>query len=308
MKISPTSTRTRLVFIVLIANAAGSSLFVSPLATPIQTARPFELMKSPPPPPPPSEAAAATAKSTASQNEAIISNDDGTLASLFGSEENRDTFFRCYFGTRNPVHIHRSDFSRSDDNDGGALPLPDIMLHNTLPCLNVDMRDLFDSSPYVTLRENGVPKAVDKSTMDWNDFLEQIRNGCSAVAPVVLDEAFASLRRSLETAFSPKTVSMTIYHSGPKASALLPHTDSYDVFVVQVEGCKDWEIVQGCADTQKATRFTLQPGDLLYIPYNVIHSARTTTGFDFSTHLTLGLLTGWKAEDTLNYAKYINSK
>ena len=37
---------------------------------------------------------------------------------------------------------------------------------------------------------------------------------------------------------------------------------------------------------------TLLPGDLLYMPKGVIHSAMTATGFSSTTHLTIGLTKG----------------
>ena len=64
--------------------------------------------------------------------------------------------------------------------------------------------------------------------------------------------------------------------------------------------------MQGYAETRQATTLTLLPGDVLYIPYNVIHSARTSAGYESTTHLTIGLLNKWKPDDTLNYSKSIN--
>jgi hypothetical protein len=250
----------------------------------------------------------------ASSSPSLEENDDGTLAALFGSHENRDLFFRHYFGTRSPVHIHRSQVKL----DCSFLlpppkePSPTTMSaatsnnKNNHPRLNL-IEHLFESCPYVTLREDGIPRPVDKSTMTWQAFQELIQQGCSAVIPVVQEKGFQALRASLEACFR-KSVVMTIYHSGPNASALLPHTDSYDVFVLQLEGCKDWEIVQGYAETRRETSLTLQPGDVLYIPYNVIHSARASAGYESTTHLTIGLLNKWKPDDTLNYSKSINQK
>jgi Cupin superfamily protein len=259
----------------------------TPTSIPVSTLGSAEAILAP--------SSSSLSSSSSSSSPPLADNDDGTLAALFGSHENRDVFFGYYFGTRSPVHIHRSQVE---------LDCSILLQHQSTNLI----QHLFESCPYVTLRQNGMPRPVDKTTMTWQFFQEQIfQHGCSAVIPVVQEPSFQTLRASLEACLL-KSVVMTIYHSGPNASALLPHTDSYDVLVLQLEGCKDWEIVQGHAETRKETTLTLHPGDVLYIPYNVIHSARTTAGYDSTTHLTIGLLNKWKPDDTLNYSKSINQK
>ncbi len=65
-----------------------------------------------------------------------------------------------------------------------------------------------------------------------------------------------------------------------------PHFDQYDVFLVQGEGCRDWQVGQRCdersetddgsgqkvlLDFQQSASYTLRKGDILYIPPGVAH-------------------------------------
>lgn len=96
----------------------------------------------------------------------------------------------------------------------------------------------------------------------------------------------------------PRTIA---YLSPPNALGLNEHFDTNDVFILQVEGSKTWQIsdpgielpvlrhgAQPLGDTHKATRrtITLRAGDVLYLPRGVIHSAQTSD--EASLHLTIG--------------------
>jgi hypothetical protein len=107
----------------------------------------------------------------------------------------------------------------------------------------------------------------------------------------------------------------------PHRGYLQPHTDPYDVFVIQVSGQKDWTIctpqpdgsdglsdaykaqmqeiarhnIQGCTSYTKrdlskmdCQQSTLHAGDVLYMPKGIVHYASTRDNTT-STHLTLGL-------------------
>lgn len=80
---------------------------------------------------------------------------------------------------------------------------------------------------------------------------------------------------------------------------LAPHYDPVDVFVVQLAGTKSWRVwpvphprrgddagnLDEAALGEPAIAATLQPGDILYIPYNCAHVA--TAGEQVSLHLSL---------------------
>lgn len=229
----------------------------------------------------------------------------GTLASLFGSEKARDTFFTEHFGS-DIVHMKRSE---------SELPAP---------VAGVDILSLFRSSE-ITLRTWGSSDVVNKRELPYADFEDYIAKGGSAVAHILGDETFLPLKKHMEEALG-MGVSMNVYHSGPNGVALFPHTDRYDVFVLHLEGEKVWEIcipedmskgdvgslsaadiadikevaeanVAGCTtheeeslSTMTCSNMTMVPGDMLYLPKGVVHAATTAPGFDSTTHVTIGLI------------------
>jgi ribosomal protein L16 Arg81 hydroxylase len=79
-----------------------------------------------------------------------------------------------------------------------------------------------------------------------------------------------------------------------------PHCDSVDVFVVQVDGTKDWKVwatpdVRSGRNAsfsledlgQPVLEEKLEPGDVLYIPYGTAHAA--TAQRTMSVHLSIGV-------------------
>ncbi|MEL6928502.1 MAG: cupin domain-containing protein [Cyanobacteria bacterium J06600_6] len=99
------------------------------------------------------------------------------------------------------------------------------------------------------------------------------------------------------------TAVANMYLSPPNSKGLHPHYDTHDVFVLQIEGSKNWEVH---APTQAAPLLNsfqpvipeqqlgeaihsvrLEAGDLLYIPRGYVHHAATSDSF--SLHLTIGI-------------------
>lgn len=101
-----------------------------------------------------------------------------------------------------------------------------------------------------------------------------------------------------------------LYLSRPESAALANHTDIYDIFVLQLAGAKEWILCDNqiprlldtklrgkldkCTtytpaemDSLYCERTTLYPGDALYLPKQVVHSARATSA-GLSAHLTFG--------------------
>lgn len=98
-------------------------------------------------------------------------------------------------------------------------------------------------------------------------------------------------------------VQANAYLTPPGAAGLTPHHDTHDVFVLQVEGTKEWVLREAIVDSPIARQRSdhdeaaaqpvvaeerLSPGDCLYLPRGAIHSARTQQGA--SLHVTIGLL------------------
>jgi lysine-specific demethylase/histidyl-hydroxylase NO66 len=99
------------------------------------------------------------------------------------------------------------------------------------------------------------------------------------------------------------------YVTPPGARGFAAHHDTHDVFVLQVDGHKRWNVYEPLlplplksqpssgltdgeplipADTEPALSTILGPGDALYLPRGYIHAAETND--DRSIHLTIGVL------------------
>ena len=177
------------------------------------------------------------------------------------------------------------------DRSRAELPSP-------LP-LSFDLGLFYDACEYINLRHRGSRDLLDKAQTSLADLEGYIREGGSAVISMVEPETndYYDLKQSLEASVGHQ-LSFNIYHSGPNGTALLPHYDSYDVFVLQLEGQKTWDIeLSSSLDNTENEKdeavepyaLTLHPGDLLYMPQGVVHSAKTATGFASTTHLTIGI-------------------
>lgn len=108
--------------------------------------------------------------------------------------------------------------------------------------------------------------------------------------------------RSLEKEFTCP-FQTNIYLTPPGAQGAKAHYDTHDVFVLQITGSKKWmiygtpvelplpgqdfdsKIHEPGAPTQE---FTLEPGDVAYIPRGVVHDAHSTE--TVSLHITAGVL------------------
>lgn len=102
-----------------------------------------------------------------------------------------------------------------------------------------------------------------------------------------------------ETGFKYQT---NIYLTPPSGKGFTAHWDNHDVFVLQVLGSKHWKVEKNRrtlpakdAYTEEGERefrgevyeFTLQQGDMVYIPRGFIHAAEC--GAENSMHITLGI-------------------
>jgi hypothetical protein len=93
-----------------------------------------------------------------------------------------------------------------------------------------------------------------------------------------------------------------LYLTPPHGQGFFPHWDDHDVFILQVVGSKHWKLEKqrrafpGVADGVESENlelqgeihsFTLEQGDVIYIPSGYVHAAEC--GSDSSLHVTLGL-------------------
>eukprot|EP00730_Choanoeca_flexa_P007844 TRINITY_DN12401_c0_g1_i6.p1 TRINITY_DN12401_c0_g1~~TRINITY_DN12401_c0_g1_i6.p1 ORF type:complete len:2361 (+),score=333.61 TRINITY_DN12401_c0_g1_i6:340-7422(+) len=177
--------------------------------------------------------------------------------------------------------------------------------------------DLADAT---TPRSNKLTKvnASSQTALDSQDnALELFEQGHSFVISfgdsTPLTQAIASV--------FPTTVTMNAYITPPKSQALDPHTDRYDVFIIQLSGTKTWttcvpqpEASDGMTDADKAqlaelqresidgcTSYTkrnldnmtcdtliMQPGNVLYMPKGIVHYA-VANDTEASSHLTIAI-------------------
>ncbi|MGH9490653.1 MAG: cupin domain-containing protein, partial [Terriglobales bacterium] len=94
-----------------------------------------------------------------------------------------------------------------------------------------------------------------------------------------------------------------VYLTPPAAQGAKPHYDTHDVFVLQVEGSKQWRLFGSPLPVPLAgqefdpgqhalgpvtAEFEMHAGDVAYIPRGVAHEARATR--ELSLHITLGAL------------------
>lgn len=113
--------------------------------------------------------------------------------------------------------------------------------------------------------------------------------------------AVAALCRAVEQELS-SPVHANLYMTPRRAKGFPIHYDTHDVFVLQIEGAKDWEIFDAPVllplegqpfdeavhrAGQPATTLTLRAGDCLYVPRGLLHHAQSRD--EISLHLTLGL-------------------
>ncbi len=114
--------------------------------------------------------------------------------------------------------------------------------------------------------------------------------------------SLAALCRAAEHRFG-MPFQTNVYLTPPGAQCFRTHYDTHDVFVLQVDGTKEWSVYDTCLalplpgqgfdrDRDRpgalTDRFTLAAGDLFYCPRGVMHDARSTDRL--SLHITFGLL------------------
>ena len=152
----------------------------------------------------------------------------------------------------------------------------------------------------------------------------QISAVLKAVETYTADPELSKLHEDLSASLG-FAVGINAYFSAPEATALKPHTDPYDVLVIQLQGHKRWKVCLAATDKTAAAdsmtesdaaevlelkkhnplgctrvegaledpelackELVMGPGDVLYLPKGVVHTA-TTVNDTVSAHLTISL-------------------
>lgn len=115
--------------------------------------------------------------------------------------------------------------------------------------------------------------------------------------------ALGELCHGLEHAFSCH-LQTNLYLTPPGEQGFRTHFDNHDVFVIQVQGAKDWRLYGIPLDLpfrgehfessvhekgDLRAEFTLAAGDCAYVPRGMMHDA-STAGEGASLHITVGLI------------------
>jgi ribosomal protein L16 Arg81 hydroxylase len=111
----------------------------------------------------------------------------------------------------------------------------------------------------------------------------------------------AQMCRSLEGSLN-HPVNANMYFTPPGAQGFQAHFDDHDVFILQIDGSKNWKIYEAVRELPLKSedpqisedqmppcteQVCLQPGDLLYLPRGFVHEAFTSESA--SLHLTIGV-------------------
>jgi ribosomal protein L16 Arg81 hydroxylase len=206
-----------------------------------------------------------------------------------------DDFFQHYY-ERAPLRVPRDqpqfyrDLLSLDRVDGflvsGAARYPDIFLvqHET----DIPASEYSDPDQRID---------VDRLYRRFADGATIVINHLERYVPEM-----AELCRTSETLFS-MPFQTNIYLSPPNAQGFRTHYDAHDVFVLQIDGTKEWRLYDTALELplpgqafhrdrdqpgELTDAFTLAAGDLLYCPRGLMHDARSTDAV--SLHITFGLL------------------
>lgn len=145
---------------------------------------------------------------------------------------------------------------------------------------------------------------IDDDRLDVAKIFQLFQEG-STITLAFLDTVVPSLTgfcRNLENEFSCP-FQTNIYMTPPGAQGAKSHYDTHDVFVLQVAGTKKWNIygtpvelplpgqdfdAEIHARGELTQEFTLEEGDVAYVPRGVMHDAHSTD--TVSLHITTGML------------------
>jgi ribosomal protein L16 Arg81 hydroxylase len=237
---------------------------------------------------------AVSRKPIASEGEPIPSAEKFSLEWLLAPVAKQE-FFERFFEKQTLVVRHKDkDYFRElfslDEVDRVLTTLdrkhPDIILKNASKELT--------SEDYT----------VDGEVLDVAKVYQLFHEG-STITLAFLDTvvpSLASFCRNLESEFSCP-FQTNIYMTPPSAQGAKSHYDTHDVFVLQVAGTKKWNIYGTPVELplpgqdydsevhprgELTQEFTLEEGDVAYVPRGVMHDAHSTD--TVSLHITTGIL------------------
>jgi hypothetical protein len=199
--------------------------------------------------------------------------------------------FRANYWERRPLIVHRGD----PDYYGNLMTLQDF-------------DHAITTTPAYIKTAEAKSKKNAKYEGDPTSVLERTFADMRGGATLVLDSLhqrepkLGLLCRILEQQFG-HGFQTNLYLTPPNGQGFEPHWDNHDVFILQVMGSKHWKVERKRrllpgktessveeeigAISDDAHSFTLNQGDLIYIPRGCVHAAES--GSEPSLHITLGI-------------------
>jgi len=128
-----------------------------------------------------------------------------------------------------------------------------------------------------------------------------------------VDQLWTAMEK-LETYFG-SLVGSNVYITPKDSQGLAPHCDDVEIFVMQLEGKKEWKLYKPMVELSRdytqdllqedigepIMEVTLEAGDMLYFPRGVIHQAKTV-GDSHSTHISVSTYQQNTWGDFMNHA------
>ena len=121
--------------------------------------------------------------------------------------------------------------------------------------------------------------------------IEHIKQGYSLILNRIdrLSPELNSFSRKLESELMME-VQVNLYLTPAENYGFNIHDDSHDVFIIQLQGTKDWTLYKekySIEQESTGSQMTLKKGDVLYIPKGMKHQAKSTS--ETSMHLTIAI-------------------
>jgi ribosomal protein L16 Arg81 hydroxylase len=211
-----------------------------------------------------------------------------TLASLIAPTS--EAAFRERYWEREPLVVHRGD----PDYYDGLFSLADFdeAITRSPDYVKMANAETKKNRSYSAASAQGLEAVLDDMRQGATLILDQLHNR---------EPKLNLLCRTLIPEFCHR-FQTNLYLTPPNGKGFSPHWDNHDVFILQVVGSKHWKIEKerrsfpGKMDSMgeegrelhgEVDAFTLNQGDLIYIPRGFVHAAEC--GAEPSLHITLGI-------------------
>lgn len=210
--------------------------------------------------------------------------------------QNRDDFYANYH-EKKALIIHRGEPDRYRDL------LSIARIDEILASIDLagDQVDMARAEPPISRDQFLFPGGG----ADRGAISDLYRAGTTLILPQLhqLDARLKDFCRAMESVLSCH-VQTNIYLTPPNSQGFRTHYDDHDVFVLQIEGEKKWQLYDTPIEnpyrgegfqadryqpSEPVETFVLKAGDCAYVPRGLVHDA-STAGTGDSLHITVGLI------------------